>query len=79
VTATIHPFPEPALRPPCADPAACLAVAEVQVGSVVTAVCPRCGRVGVLDATLDELDAAIEAQEVHEAPVNSTAFPGRQA
>lgn len=79
MTATIHPFPEPALRPPCADPAACLAVAEVKIGDVLTAVCPRCGRVGVLDATLDELDAAIVAQEAREAPANVVAFPGRRA
>jgi len=79
VTATIHPFPEPALRPPCADPAACLAVAEVQVGDVVTAVCPRCGRVGVLDATLAELDAAIAEAEARDDACNVVAFPGRQA
>ncbi|WP_342163149.1 hypothetical protein [Methylobacterium sp. SD21] len=63
MSAQIIPFPEPALRAPCADPAACLSFAEVQVGDVLTAVCPRCGMVGVLDATLAELDAAIEAQE----------------
>jgi hypothetical protein len=75
----VIPFPEPELAAPCADPARCLAIAEVQVGPVLTAVCPRCGLVGVLDATLAELNAAFAEAEAREDASNVVAFPGRQA
>lgn len=75
MTATVIPFPEPELAAPCADPARCLSVAEVQVGTVLTAVCPRCGLVGVLDATLAELDAAVAAAEALEDARGSNVIP----
>ncbi|UYW28246.1 hypothetical protein OKC48_06920 [Methylorubrum extorquens] len=65
MTATIIPFPEREIEfaEPCSDPASCLSVIELQGTDTLTAVCPRCGLVGHLDATLAELDEAVEAAE----------------
>ena len=65
MTDTVIPFPERehTFAAPCADPAYCSAVFELTAPGTRTIVCVRCGKSTVLDATLDELDAAIAAAE----------------
>jgi len=69
VSAEIIPFPQREHRfdSPCADPATCGSVFEIVSAGTRAVVCTRCGKAAVIDAALEELDAAIAASEASNA------------
>lgn len=77
MSATVIPFPEPPLAEPCADPARCGQVMELVNIDSRTLVCPVCGLVGHLDATLAELNAALAEAEALEDAGNVIPFKAR--